>query len=170
MFYNQNTTNHVKRVNDIALSLETYVQIRHFYTTHQTIRNLKIFLSVLLGLGLFLSSVQLGSCFDYDNSLQDYMNYNEQEHGYLMHKSAEITEQILLVCCMLVGLFAVLLESRSGIVVFCLFNLSTIIYTACLPVSDHFWQIETFLLVIGCLAIWLLYLMTKRRSNYVVFS
>ena len=160
----------MKRVNDIALSLETYVQIRHFYSTHQSIRNLKIFLSTLLGIGLFLSSVQLGTCFDSGHSLQDYMNYNEQEHGYLMHKSAEITEQILLVCCMLVGLFAALLESRSGIVVFCLFNLSTIIYTACLPVSDHFWQIETFLLIVGCLAIWLLYLMTKRRSNYVVFS
>lgn len=160
----------VIKMADIAVSLETYVQIRHFYQTHQTIRNLKIFLYVLLLIGLFLSALQLGNCFDHENSLEDYMNYNDKEHGYLMHKGAEITQQILLICVMLVGLFAVLLESRSGSVVFCLFNLSTIIYTACLPVSNYFWQIEAFLLIIGSLAIWLIYLMIKRRSNYVVFA
>ena len=157
-------------MNDFGLSLETYVQIRHFYHTHQSIRNLKIFLSVLLGIGLFVSAIKLGCSFEDSKLLQDYMNYNEQRHGYLLHKGAEITQQILLLCCMLIGLFAVLLESRSGTIVFFLFNLSTIIYTACLPVSDCFWQIETFLLILGFLAIWLFCLMTKRRSNYVVFT
>ena len=154
----------------MTVSIETYVQIRHFYQIHQSIRNLKIFLSVLLSIGLFVSALQLGTCFDYENSLEDYMNYNNQEHGYMIHKSAEITETVLMLCCLLVGLIAVLLESKSGMVVFCLFNLSTIIYTTCIPINDHFWQIVTFLLILDFLALWLFYLMKKRRSNYVVFA
>lgn len=159
-------------MSDIGLSLETshLLQIRHFHSYTRSILNLKIFLYILLAIGLFLTALQFGSCFNYESSLEDYMNYNDQKHTYLIHKGAEITQSVLVLCCLLVDLFAVLLESKSGLVVFSLFNLSTIIYTTCLPLTDHFWQIIIFLLILNILSIWLFYLITKRRTNYVVIT